>query len=165
MTTKRKKVGEERVGAIKTDYPKSDSYRATYSCGNCGWHGSISFKKGKFAPATTTCPTCECSGANKSLPYVRRGAETVPLPLPKEDPIIPLPELPKPNPYPYPFPYDPWVVPHRPWDVPPRPYLDPRRTSIIGPDTQNDHDNTQRYRADRITIDEYDQGLGFSHDR
>ena len=78
MTTKRKKASEERVRVIKTDYPKPDSYTAAYSCANCGWSGSIRFKKGKEALATTNCPTCECFSAKKSLPYVRR--ELVPTP-------------------------------------------------------------------------------------
>jgi hypothetical protein len=146
---------------IRTKYPRPGppKYSVRYGCANCGWSGTVTFDKGKRAPDTTTCPTCEVSGAKKSLPYVR----TVP-----KDPIIPLipsdvPPWPRelPRPWPRPAPYTPWEVPykpHRPWDVPQQPHFDWRYQPI---GIANDTDHSNRLREDVIHIDDFHEGLGF----
>ncbi len=136
MTTRKlKKVSDERV---RTDYPKPTTYTAKYSCANCGWNGSICFQKGIIAPPMAMCPTCECYGAKKSLPYVRR--DPVPIPILK-DPIIPtsVPDIP------------PWPR-ELPRPFPPKPYLDWPQRQTTGID--NDID-----RGDTICIDEPREGL------
>ncbi len=136
---------------IKTDYPKPNIYSVEYSCANCGWSGSINFMKGTQAPDTTTCPTCEVNGANKSLPY--RVSETTkkdPVPMP----IIPIawPQNSTPCPRVLPRP-NPWI-PYTPWNEPTRPHFK---------DIGNDIDSAiARWRENMIYIDDWDEGLGFN---
>ncbi len=143
MATRKPKLKPQNR-TIKTDYPKAlqvDEYWAKYSCTNCGWSGSIKFKKGVIAPAMNVCPTCLCFNAKKDLPYVREKLGPAPA---QRDPV---PAIPVPGPaVPYPWPrvappaIDPWNVPHqpyRPWDTPTRPYFEQRQTDEV--DIDVDH--------------------------
>ncbi len=95
MTTRQIEENE-----INTKYPASTMYRTKYDCTNCGWSGSLSFKKGTVAPPKAVCPTCICYSAKKSLPY------RAPAPMMK-DPIGPGGIPPWPRDLPMPSGYDP----------------------------------------------------------
>lgn len=144
----RKQIRDETAEIIKTSYTGSDYYRATYECSNCGWRGSIRFKKGTTAPLKDTCPQCLCFKAEKALPYGRKKPEPAPV---QRDPVpaIPVPgpavPYPWPNVRPFPSPVppnDPWNVPHqpyRPWDEPTRPYFDTSWQRQVGVKDDADH--------------------------
>ncbi len=129
---------------IETKYPGSDTYFSKYECTNCGWSGSIRFKKGNFAPATTGCPKCLCNSAKKNVP------RKSPAPMMKDPVLIPIiPGAWPKNPTPCPRTHEPWVDPYWPRD----PWGKPQRFLC---DTRVDNGEERSTRTDGPVLWDYD---------